>query len=166
MQTVRGNDDVGFDVGSIGEGEPGRGAVLLEAGAAVSGVDDLRRQRAGQHVDEVGAVHAEGCVPARGVGDLNRRDGTAVLPEILRSGPNPRAPFFHRRSQADALQLPRAIGRDEDAGADLAKRRRLLIDRDLEAVCDQRVRGEQAADAAADNRDTWFRHGHARVLFR
>ena len=49
--------------------------------------------------------------------------------------------------------MAHAVRRQEHAGPDLAERGRLLVDRDPQAVCDQRIGGEQAADAAADNHD-------------
>ena len=58
------------------------------------------RQGIGQHIDEVGAVHAEGRVPARGVRHLHRRDRRAVVAEVARTRADPRAPFLHRRFQA------------------------------------------------------------------
>ena len=73
------------------------------------------------------------------------------MAEISRLGPNPGAALFHRGSEAHPLQLAHAVWRQEHAGADLAKAGGLLIDRHLEAVRDQRIRGEQAADAAADD---------------
>ena len=49
--------------------------------------------------------------------------------------------------------MAHAIRCQEDAGPDLAERCRLLVDRDLEALRDQRMRGEQAADPASDDRN-------------
>ena len=114
------------------------------------------RQSGGEEIDEVGAVHAEGGVPARRVGDLHRRDRRAVVAEVMRLRADPGAPFLHRGAEADALQMAHAVRREVDAGADLAERRGLLVDRDPEAVRDQRIGGEQAADAAADDRDVGF----------
>ena len=82
MDAVGGDDDVAFDNGAVGKHDAGARAVLFETGAAVSGMNDFFRQRARQDVDQVGAVHAEGRVPARGIGDLHRRDRRAVITEI------------------------------------------------------------------------------------
>ena len=62
-----------------------------------------------------------------------------------------RAPFLHRRFQSDPLQMAHAVGGEKHAGPDLADRGRLLVDRDLETLGDQRVGREQAADPAADD---------------
>src|SRR5215203_5789319 len=60
--------------------------------------------------------------------------------------------------------MANCVRREVDAGADLAQRRGLLIDRHLEALRDQRIGGEQAADAAADNRDVRFGVWHYRFI--
>ena len=108
-------------------------------------------KRCGQYLDEVGAVHAEGGVPARGVGDLHRRDRRAVMAEVVRARPNPRAALFHRRSEAHPLQLAHAVRRQKHPGADFAEARGLLINRHPQAMRDQRVGGEQPADPAAND---------------
>ena len=90
-------------------------------------------QPGSEQVDEVGAVHAEDGVPARRVGDLNRRDEAAVVAQIGRPGADARAPALHRGAQAHALEMAHRIRRHEDAGADLAERRRLLVDRNLQS---------------------------------
>ena len=96
-------------------------------------------------------MHAEGRIPAGSIRHLHGGDRRAVMTEIMRAGADPGAEFLHRRLQADALQLAHAVRRQEHAGADFAKRRGLLVDRDIEAVGDQRVCREQAADASADD---------------
>jgi hypothetical protein len=50
---------------AIGELDAGQRAVLLEADRAVADVHDPGGQVGGEEIDEVGAVHAEGGVPAR-----------------------------------------------------------------------------------------------------
>ncbi len=67
MDAVGANDDIGLRGAAIGERHAGLVAVLFEAGAAVAGMHDARRQGLGQEFDEVGAMHAECRVPARGV---------------------------------------------------------------------------------------------------
>ena len=99
-----------------------------------------------------------------GVRHLHRRDRRAVVAEVMRAGADPRAPSLDRRAEADPLQVAHAVRRQEDAGADFAERRRLFVDRDLQPVRDQRVGGEQAADAAANDHDLGQLVGHQRFL--
>ena len=77
--------------------------------ATVAGMHDACRQRLGQEFDEVGAVHAEGGVPAGSVRHLHRRDRRPVVAEILRAGADPRAPLLDRGAQAHALQMAHAV---------------------------------------------------------
>ena len=154
VDAVGGDDDVGFGRCAVGERHPGRVAVLLEFAAAMSGKHRSRRQGGGQHVDKVGAVHAEGRVPAGGVRHLHRGDRRAVVAEVMRVPADPRAPFLHRRLQSDPLQMPHAVRRQEHAGADLADRGRLLVHRYGDPLGDQRIGCEQSPDPASDDRDT------------
>ena len=70
---------------------------------------------------------------------------------------DPRAPLGDGGPEADALQVPHCIGRDVDPRPDLAERRRLLVDGNRDPLGDERIGGEQAADAAADDDDCWTR---------
>ena len=103
-------------------------ADLLETGAPMAGVDHALGQRLRQEPDEVGAVHAECGVPAGRIRYLDRRDRASVLTKILRVRTNAGAPFLDRRLEADPLHLADAVGRQENARADLAELRRLLVD--------------------------------------
>ena len=118
-----------FDDGAIGERHPGHVAVLLEADAPVTGVNHVGGQGVGQDLDEIGAVHPEGRVPARGIRHLDRGDRRSVVAEISGLGADPGAPFLHRRPQSDPLQMAHAVRGQEHAGPDLAERRGLLVDR-------------------------------------
>src|SRR5204862_8300675 len=83
MNTVRGNDNIGFSRSTIGERHPSEAAVLLEAPAAVAGMDDAAGQGTGEHFDDIGVVHPKRRVPALGVRDLNRRDRHTIVPAVL-----------------------------------------------------------------------------------
>jgi hypothetical protein len=56
-------------------------------------------------------------------------------------------------AQAESVQDPRRVRADLDARADLAERAGALVDVDVEPRLQQRERGGQAADAAADDSD-------------
>src|SRR3954470_8695890 len=78
----------------------------------------------------------------------------------MRARANPRTPFLHRRLQSEPLQMTHAVWRQEHAGSDLAERRRLLVERHRKAMTHQRMRGEQAADPAANNHRLKMRLRH------
>ena len=105
-------------------------------------------------------MHAEGGVPARRVRHLDRGYRRAVVAKIVRTVADPGAPSFHLMSKAYPLQLPHAVRRQEYPCPDLAERRRLLIDGNIEAVGDQRVRGEQPANSASNDHDSELRLRH------
>ena len=105
-------------------------------------------------------MHAEGGVPARRVRHLDRGDRRAVVAEIMRTVADPGAPSFHLTSKAHPLQLPHAVRRQKYPCPDLAERGRLLIDGNIEAVGDQRVRGEQPANSASNDHDSEPRLRH------
>ena len=65
MNAVGADDDVGFRDRAIGEFHPRDFAILLARDATVPGMHDAFGEGGGEKVDEVGAVHAEGRVPAR-----------------------------------------------------------------------------------------------------
>ena len=63
-------------------------------------------------------------------------------------------------SKAHPLQLSHAVRRKKHPGPDLAERRCLLIDGNIEAVGDQRVRGEEPANSASNDHDSELRLRH------
>jgi len=122
VDAVGGDHDVGLDAGAVGEFDAGPLVVLLAADGTVAGMHGPDGQMGGEEIDEVGAVHAEGRVPAGAVRHLDRRDPRPVMTEIRRRRPDPRAPFLDRRPEAHALQLAHRIRCHEHARADLAQR--------------------------------------------
>ena len=56
-------------------------------------------------------------------------------------------------SRPSPISTRTGIGTELDAGADLAKLGRLLVDRDLEPASSQRDGGRQPAEPGADHRD-------------
>ena len=105
-------------------------------------------------------MHSERGVPAGRVRHLDRRDRGPVMAEVMRAGADPGAPFLDQVSQAHPLQLAHAVRRDEYACSYFAERWGLLINRYPQALCDERVRGEQSANAAADDHNVQSRICH------
>ena len=61
--------------------------------------------------------------------------------------------LLHQRADAERVERVPGVGRDLDAGADLAELRRLLEHHRAEALARERQRGGEAADAAAGDDD-------------
>src|SRR6516164_5480815 len=131
MNAVGSNDDI-----AIGERHVRAIADLLNANTTMPGAHHALRQRRGQYLDEVSAVHPECRVPAQRVGDLNRSDRRAVVAEIMRADANSSAPLLYRWSKANPLQLAHAVRCQEHPRTDLGEGRRLLVDGNVEAVGD------------------------------
>src|SRR5688572_31148752 len=64
--------------------------------------------------------------------------------------------LLHQRSNPERIERVPGVGRDLDAGADLAELRRLLEDHRAEALARERQRRGEAADAAAGDDDRLF----------
>jgi hypothetical protein len=94
VDAVGGNHDVGLGGGAVGEFDAGHFVVLLEADGTVAGMDDAGGQVGSEEIDEVGAVHAEGGVPAGGVRHLHRGDRRAVVAKVAGARADARAPFL------------------------------------------------------------------------
>ena len=155
VDAVGADHDLGLGGGAVRESDARELAVLLEADRAVAGVHASGGQVCREELDEVGAVHAEARVPPVGVRHLDRGDRRPVVAKIRRARAHPRAPSFHGWPEADPLEVAHRVRGDINARPDLAERRRLLIDRNPQPLRDQRIGGEQAADAASDDQDAW-----------
>ena len=103
-------------------------------------------------------MHAEGGVPAGGVGHLDRGYRRAVVAKIVRTVADPGAPSFDLWSETHPLQVSHAVRRQEYPGPDFTECRCLLIDGNIGAAGDQRVRGEQPANSASNDHDSELRH--------
>src|SRR3974377_188142 len=84
MDTVRANNDVSFGNNPVSKRDARDFIGRFKTNAAMACVYHVARQRFAQICDKVGAVHAEGTVPPRGVCHLHRGDGTAIVTEIMR----------------------------------------------------------------------------------
>ena len=87
------------------------------------------------------------------LGERRAQQRAAVVPAALMPGQRPHAGRGELVGEPEPVQDARGVRADLDAGADLAQRRRLLVDMDVEARPQQRQRRRQAADAAADDAD-------------
>ena len=104
-----------------------------------------------EHVDEVRPVHAVHGGPAGGVGGHDRRDPGAVVAVVGRSLTHPAAGLVDCLAKAEPVQQAHAVRPYQHAGADLAERGRLLVDRYVDARPGQRGGGRETADPAADH---------------
>src|ERR1019366_3325148 len=84
--------------------------------------------------------------------------------KVARTGANFGSPLLDRGSECNPLQLAHAVRCQDHPGPDLAESGGLLIDRNPEAVCDQRVRSEQAANSASNDHDLGSRLHHHTVI--
>ena len=166
MNAVRRNDNVCFGRSAIGKAHPRHAAVLFKAGAAVARAHQAGWKRFGEQPDQIGPMHSKCCVPAGRIGYLHRRDRCSVVPEIVRARTNPRAPRLHRRLQSEPLQMAHAVRGQKHAGPDLAKRRRLLVERHRKTMSGECMCREQAANAAADDHHMKLRLRHLLALPR
>ena len=105
----------------------------------MSGPHRSVRQGVGQHRDQIGAVHSERRVPARGIRHLDWRNRRAIVTEVAGVVADAGAPLFHGRSQSHPLQMAHAVGSEEHTSPDLADGRRLLVNRHLKTLGEQRI---------------------------
>ena len=128
MYSVGGNHNVGLGGGAVGKFDAGYVVGLLEADGAVAGMDDPGGQVGSKEIDEVGAVHAKGRVPAGGIRHLHRGDRRAVVAKVVGAGTDSRAPSFDGGPETHTLQVAHRIRRHKHTSADLAQCGRLFID--------------------------------------
>ena len=146
---------VGFDLLAVFQRDRCGGVGGRHADAARAEMDDRFRHRALQHAEQIGAVE---LILRLAVARLELAPGKAEQPRVGLH-------VAHRQFAADVAEPPRlvaetegvehfrAVRRDVDAGADLAERRRLLVDLDLKALLPQTDRGGQSAQTRSDDDD-------------
>jgi hypothetical protein len=158
VHAVRTHDDAGGHGAAVGELDPRpTGPVVLgDADALTPVLDDAWRERGGEHPLQRDPVHAvvrraeRFAVPrVHGM----RRDDRAVVPapedECRRLGRH----RVKRVAESQPLQVARRVGRQRDAGSDLAELRRLLVHGDRHAAPPERERERQPADPPAHDGD-------------
>ncbi len=151
VDAIGADDDIGLGDRAVGEPDTCHVAVLVERRQRGDRCGRCRREggRRGNRRDRRDACRS--TLASRRHRHLHRRDRRPVVAEVERAGADARAPLLDRRTEAHALELTHRVRRDEDTGADLAECGRLLVDGTSQSLRDQRIGGEQAADAAADD---------------
>ena len=118
-------------------------------------MDALRREGRGNDREQVGAVdgHVRRAVELLAQ-RIERRplQGAPVLPAALVGPERAHALAVEPLGETEAAQHAGRIGRHVDPAADLGQLGRLLVNADIEPGLQQRHRGSQPADAAADHR--------------
>ena len=142
MNAIGRNNNVGVDLGAVDKPHPGLVIALLELNTLMTTMDHTVGKRRCQEINEVSTVHAICRVPAGGVCHLYRRDGRAVISHILRPVANECAPFLHRWSEANTLEMTHTVRCDVETGANLSQFRRLLIDGHLKSLRDHGIGSE------------------------
>ena len=153
MDAVGGDDNVGFDGGpfandtlatspTCSKAMPRWPVCTTPAGRALA----RKSTKSARCIPKVAFQPAESVTCTGAMGAPSWRKYCEPVPTL--------APHFSTAGpKSDPLQLAHAVRCQEHAGPDLAEGRGLLIDRHAEPVGEQRVRREQAADAAADDHD-------------
>ena len=90
-------------------------------------MDDPGGEVGSEEIDEVGAVHAKGRVPAEGVRHLHRGDGRAIVAKVVRARTDSCAPFLDGGPEAHTIQVTHGIRCHKNTSADLAQCECLLI---------------------------------------
>lgn len=125
--------------GSGSIGEPGAVLVLLEANAAVAGVDHFRGQSVDQHLEQVGpmgAVNLDALSILRWPPASNQP--SVRMTELWVHPARPAARYLIAKCKSP--QHADSIGMQRNSGADFLQLRRLLEDADLDAALMERIR--------------------------
>ena len=128
-------------------------------GAAAAELDRVGFARAdgiGQQPVQIAPVQHDvrrAVALARGRAEIEPVPGLAGAPVPDHAAGRQHLDALERVFEAERVQHAGAVGADLDAGADLLELGRLLVDLDVEPALEQRQRGGQPADAAADDDD-------------
>ena len=129
-------------------------SVIAQSRQAMADVHALVRDRRGERVQQVGAVHlvvreAECGFERRGQGRAQQRP--AIVPAALVPGHRSHARQREVLGESEAMQDAGGVRTDLHAGPDFAQRGGLLEDVDVEAVAQERQRRGESADPSADD---------------
>jgi hypothetical protein len=148
LDAVGGDHDIHLGNFAVGELQLRDRAGLFEMDATMAGSDRIRRQRVGEHLEQIGPVHSIHAVPAVRVGGEDRPDHGSVHPAILRTIADFGAYRRQRFSQSQPFELPQTVRIDENTGPDLAQRIGLLENDDVDAPSMQGIRRGKAANSS------------------
>ena len=157
VDAVGAHDDVEVGGGPVGEARLDALPALAQIGQPVTEVQALGGQRIRQRPQQVGAVHLvvrEAELRLQRLRQRRAQERAAVVPAPLMPGQRTHAGARQRVGETEPVQDARGVRADLDAGADLAQRRRLLVDVHVQARAQQRERRREAADASADDADS------------
>ena len=119
-------------------------------------MDPLRRERGGDHGQQIGAMDRD---VRRAIKPLAKRverralQGAAILPTALMAADRMHTFAVEAFAQAQPIKDARGVRAHIDAAADFGQLRRLLVDIDFEPGLAQSDGGAEPADAAADHGD-------------
>ena len=156
MQPVGADHDVSLGRAAVGETKAHTIAEVIHAGAARVEPDALRRQRVLQHRVQIGTVRAEiagAVLRAEHAAHLRRRHDAAGLPVAHDVALRLECHRLEGTIEAERDEHAHGVGAELNAGADLAQRVRLLVDRDVEAMLAKRDRRVESTKARTDHRD-------------
>jgi hypothetical protein len=150
VNAIGADHEIGFDLAAVGKARHRGAAARLGADATMSEAKLRGLERAGEHVEQVGAMHAEiwraEFVPE--IAAMHARDDVAALPRADDEKIRAVADRFDFGLDTERAARLDGIGREVDAGADLAQHGRLLGNDRLGAAPLERQRRRKSADAA------------------
>jgi uncharacterized protein (DUF2336 family) len=159
------DDDVGLDFAAVGEARRRAASARRHRDAAHAEPDLGRLQRAGEHVEQIGAVHREVRRAERlaVIAAAQARNVAAALPGADHQEFRARPDRLDLRLDAERTERLDGVRREVKPGADFAVRRRLFANHDFGAAPLQGQRRGKPANAAADNGNAW-RARHSALL--
>jgi len=95
----------------------------------------------GEYPQQVGPMHSIEAIPAARVGGEYATNDRSVHPIIFGAVPDLGADLRQRVAQSHSFQWSQAVGKNGNAGANLAQRAGLFENRDVNARSKQRIRG-------------------------
>src|ERR1700722_2450480 len=124
--------------------------------AQVNGAGLCLQHRLRNHTMQVAAMDGdvgESIALDRFQAEIEQLPALPGVPQPDRLAGRQHLDFLQRVLEPERVKHAGAVGADLYTSAELAQFRRLLVDIDLDAAANERQRGDEPADAAADDRD-------------